>query len=119
VDWTLLIDGQADARHHDVEHAFAAKLKGAGYPPPGPAVFGQLTFSHELIHRIGGDNDTNANLTRRILLLLESISRSKVDAHQRVVRLILDRYLDAERSFRAHLPDLACLYEGLRRSAVA
>ena len=31
--------------------------------PAGP--FGRLTFSHDLIHKIGGDDDTNRNTTQR------------------------------------------------------
>jgi hypothetical protein len=50
---------------------------------------------------IGGEGDTNANLTRRILLLLESSSLATIDAHIRVVRGVLSRYLDNEKSFLA------------------
>ena len=42
-----------------------------GKPSPNGA-FGSTTISHDLIHYIGGENDTNQNITRRVLLLLES-----------------------------------------------
>jgi hypothetical protein len=50
-----------------------------------------------LIHRIGGETDTNANTTRRILLLLESIAIGRPDAHGRVLNNILYRYLEEDR----------------------
>ncbi|TWT44534.1 hypothetical protein RAS1_09490 [Phycisphaerae bacterium RAS1] len=100
VDWTLLVDGQADPEHHATAQQFGLKLKDAKFSAPGRTnVFGRETFSHELIHCIGGENDTNTNMTRRLLLLLEPRSLSRVDAHSRVIRGILKRYLDSERSF--------------------
>lgn len=102
VDWTLLVDGPADPQHRGAAQEFGRRLKEAGYRPPGPAkVFGNLAFSHDLIHRIGGEHDTNTNMTQRLLLLLESTSLGTVDAHARVVRGIMRRYLESERSFLA------------------
>ncbi|MCW3106162.1 MAG: hypothetical protein JWQ09_668 [Segetibacter sp.] len=69
VDWTLLIDGQADATHLETAQMLREKIDIAGFPQPGPAgMFGRTTVSHDLIHNIGGQEDTNHNLTRRILL---------------------------------------------------
>ena len=31
-----------------------------------------MAFSHEIVHHIGGQADTNRNTTQRILLLLEA-----------------------------------------------
>ena len=56
-----------------------------------------MVFSHELIHEIGGEDDTNQNTTRRLLLLLESRAVGREDAYQRVVRSILNRYLLEDR----------------------
>jgi hypothetical protein len=36
-----------------------------------------MAFSHDIIHQIGGQNDTNKNTTQRILLLLESAAMGK------------------------------------------
>src|SRR4029077_15479746 len=67
---------------------------------PGPAAtFGSVTFSHELVHHIGGHSDSNRNTTQRILLLLESTPIGSADAYQRVVRAVLGRYLDNDISF--------------------
>ncbi|MGA7409560.1 MAG: nucleotidyltransferase domain-containing protein [Bryobacteraceae bacterium] len=100
IDWTLLIDGFADARHYDltlkigmVVERIAAKPKGA------EGTFSAMVFSHNLIHEIGGEDDTNRNTTRPLLLLLESAAVGREDAYQRVVRNILNRYLLEDRGF--------------------
>src|SRR5450432_3130083 len=56
-----------------------------------------MVFSHDLIHEIGGEDDTNRNTTRRLLLLLESRAVGREDAYRRVVRSILNRYLLEDR----------------------
>jgi predicted nucleotidyltransferase len=94
VDWTLLVDGQANPRHHDISLEIRDALADLEEKKPGrEETFGGLAFSHDLLHRIGGGADTNRNLTQRILLLLESSAIGAGDAHQRVVREILKRYI--------------------------
>ena len=68
------------------------------FKQPGPTeTFGNMSFSHDLIHQIGGQNDTNKNTTRRILLLLESVPIGKrTEAHERVVRAVINRYLEED-----------------------
>jgi len=98
LDWTLLVDGIADPSHLDVALAIKARLEELGHKPPGrEGVFGSLAFSHELIHQIGGQDDTNANTTRRILLLLESAAIGRADAHKRALSSVLHRYLKEDR----------------------
>jgi hypothetical protein len=68
-------------------------------PGPGPTItFGQLTSSHELIHHVGGVSDSNQNLTRRMLLLLESTGQPAANSIvlERVIRAILNRYIVAD-----------------------
>ncbi len=95
VDWTLLIDGQADPNHIHAAHKFRKRLDSNGFPPPGAAgVFGNLSFSHEIIHQIGGQSDSNRNTTQRVLLLLESAPLgTHGEAFERVIRQVLNRYL--------------------------
>lgn len=105
LDWAILIDGRADSRHLDIVQTLKERLKEAGFKGPGPTdVFGGLVFSHELVHAIGGDEDTNRNMTRRLLLLLESApidaSLSR-DVHARIVRAVLNRYLEEDANFIA------------------
>jgi hypothetical protein len=53
-----------------------------------------MVGSHTLVHEIGGQDDTNSNTTRRILLLLESYAVGDViAAHSRVRRQIISRYI--------------------------
>lgn len=98
IDWTLLVDGSADPRHHDLYREIGTKIKPLASKEPGAErTFGSMVFSHDLIHEIGGEDDTNRNTTRRLLLLLESRAVGRQDAYQRVVRNILNRYLLEDR----------------------
>lgn len=98
LDWTLLIDGQADEGHFSQVQAITRILKEAKFHEPGPTgVFGNVAFSHPILHQIGGQEDTNKNTTQRILLLLESLAIGKPDAHERVLRLVLSRYVEDDR----------------------
>jgi hypothetical protein len=100
VDWTLLIDGPADPEHRSIAHIVGQRLDAAGLQKPGQAgVFGNMAFSHDIVHRIGGQSDTNANMTQRILLLLESCPVLYADAHDHVLRCVLHRYLEDDVSF--------------------
>lgn len=99
LDWTLLVDGQANSDHLRTAQAIRKKLAVAGFKEPGrTGVFGNTTFSHGLIHLIGGEDDTNRNTTQRILLLLESrgINCGETDAYGRVLTGVLNRYLEEE-----------------------
>jgi hypothetical protein len=95
VDWTLLVDGQADDAHLTITQDIRREIKAAEWKDPGRSgLFGGLAFSHELVHRIGGDEDSNRNITQRILLLLESRAPVADDTvRERVLRVLLNRYL--------------------------
>ena len=56
-----------------------------------------MVDSHDLVHEIGGEDDTNSNTTRRVLLLLESLPIGKREAYDRVRRQILNRYIKDDR----------------------
>jgi predicted nucleotidyltransferase len=85
LDWTYLIDGQANSDHlviaQKMRRVFqenADKFR----PPSQTGTFGNMAFSHDIIHQIGGQNDINKNTTQRILLLLECWN------HRRLVRTV-------------------------------
>jgi predicted nucleotidyltransferase len=100
IDWYLLVDGIADPRHHHVFLEAARRIKKRARKDSGrEKIFATLVFSHDLIHYIGGEDDTNNNLTRRLLLLVESTPLTGVITHERVVKNILTRYLREDRSF--------------------
>lgn len=113
VDWTLLIDGQANADHLTTAQLIREKIADAGLNQAGfKGMFGRTTISHDLIHNIGGQEDTNHNITRRILLLLES---KKIDltstsekeggtAYQRVVHGIINQYVKYDSSLYSGRP---------------
>jgi predicted nucleotidyltransferase len=101
VDWTLLVDGQADPNHLKVTQSINNRFVLAKLQEPGPTqTFGGLAFSHEIIHQIGGEEDSNRNTTRRILLLLESSPVGNSEAYDRVIGAVINRYLDSDISFR-------------------
>jgi predicted nucleotidyltransferase len=101
VDWTLLIDGQADPGHLGIAQKVAQRLEDEGFTGPGSSgIFGSMTFSHDLIQKIGGREDTNENTTRRVLLIQESEVFGKPDAYTRTLKHILSRYLKDDRGLR-------------------
>ena len=101
VDWTLLVDGQADPQHLQVAQEIGNQLAKGKFQEPGASgIFGNMTFSHDLVQKIGGRDDTNENTTRRVLLLQESTAIGKPDAQERVLRLLISRYLKDDRGLR-------------------
>jgi predicted nucleotidyltransferase len=98
LDWTYLIDGEANSDHLKISQQIQRLFLKEGYEEPGPTgTFGNMAFSHDIIHQIGGQHDTNKNTTQRILLLLEScpIGR-RTEAYERVIRGVINRYLEED-----------------------
>jgi predicted nucleotidyltransferase len=97
VDWTLLVDGISIPEHAMVARLIGKKLEELGLNPPGQTnTFGNIAASHNLIHFIGGEDDTNANTTRRSLLLMEAHSIGDSSAFNRVRNNILKRFLEED-----------------------
>jgi predicted nucleotidyltransferase len=100
IDWYLLVDGISDPNHHSLFLDAERKLKAFWPKEVGrEKTFGTFVSSHDLVHKIGGEEDTNSNLTRRLLLLLESTPIGRSIAHERAVKNILKRYLLEDLSF--------------------
>ncbi len=98
VDWTFLVDGKADPSHHDMALEVETRLNRLTARAPGrEGTFGTTAFSHQILHFIGGGEDSNANITRRILLLLESRPLGNAEAWESVRRNLLSRYLREDR----------------------
>lgn len=103
VDWSLLIDGPSDPEHVRIVQEVGRSLESLGLQEPGATqTFGTLVGSHDLIQNIGGLNDTNQNLTRRILLLLESLAVTNPLVRDRILRGVLNRYIDSDTSVAWH-----------------
>lgn len=101
VDWVLLVDGQTKLEHREFANEVTKVLKKMDLPAPSPqGRFGRLLSSHEIIHQIGGEHDTNINLSLRLLLLLESRSLDITVVRDRVLRSVLEKYLIEDASFR-------------------
>jgi predicted nucleotidyltransferase len=108
LDWTYLIDGEANSDHlaivRQIQSVLQRKENKKKFRPPGPTgTFGNMAFSHDIIHQIGGQNDTNKNTTWRILLLLESRAIGKnAEAYERVIRAVIGRYLAEDNHLLTH-----------------
>jgi predicted nucleotidyltransferase len=100
LDWTYLIDGQANSDHLVIAQKIRKTLKEheERFKQPGPTgTFGDMAFSHDIIHQIGGQNDSNKNTTQRVLLLLESVTIGKnSQAYERVIKGVINRYLEED-----------------------
>jgi len=101
-DWALLVDGPERAGVEPEPEALAAALGQEGTRGPGRSgVFGGRIFCADLLSRIGLDADSNTNLTRRMLLMLESQPVAGDAVHRRCWEQVLDGYLeDADRPYR-------------------
>jgi predicted nucleotidyltransferase len=110
IDWTLLVDGFADPKHLEVAREIAEKVRALSAKEVGrEGLFGSMAFSHDLVHQIGGEDDTNRNATRRILLLLESRVIGRDEAYERVINQVLNRYVSEDHGFvkgigKFHIP---------------
>jgi predicted nucleotidyltransferase len=94
LDWVLLVDGAANAEHLEAALAIESHIQTVAPKGPGPEkTFGGLVFSHDLMHYIGGGDDTNQNMTQRMLLLLESTPVGRTEAYSRVMNNVLKRYV--------------------------
>jgi hypothetical protein len=93
-DWAVLVDGPERAAVDPSPAAVEAKF-GPGERGPGPqGVFGDTVFGDNLVERIGLDADDNRNLTRRMLLLLESVAVFGPAVRDRCRDRVLAGYLD-------------------------
>lgn len=74
----------------------------AGYRDPGrEGIFADVVHSADLVQRIGLDDDTNTNLTRRMLLMLESVAAFNAEVLEAARRDVIDDYLsDSIKDFR-------------------
>lgn len=75
-------------------HAAREAQKATGLEDPGKSkLFGVMVGSAELVNNIGLDEDMNRSLSRRVLLLQESVALGHKDMHTQLGRAVLARYL--------------------------
>jgi hypothetical protein len=95
-DWLLLVEGGGEA---EAELAAVREVLGGGTRRPGlQETFGVASSPEALVENIGLADDDNRNLTRRMLLMLESVAVVGEDVHRRCWLAVLDRYLAETRS---------------------
>lgn len=93
-DWAILIDGAGRTDARPLLSEMAGALGAEGREPGSQGVFGALVSCDNLVERIGLDGDDNKNLTRRMLLLLESTAVVNEPVHTACRKRVLDGYLD-------------------------
>jgi hypothetical protein len=106
-DYLVLVRGPAQAGGWGAEQETAAKVAErfardpGGFGAPGrQGVFAEVVYSGDLL-RVGLDDDTNTNLTRRMLLVLESVAACHANVLAGVRLDVIQDYLsDALRDHR-------------------
>jgi hypothetical protein len=94
-DWAVVVARQFEDDDEDVKRALTharEHLGGDARQPGTQEVFGVAFDVDGLVHNIGLDADTNRNLTRRMLLLLESRELAGT-VHAACWSAVLERYL--------------------------
>lgn len=92
-DFFVLFSGEV---RPDAQPTSSSVADALGSPAPGiEDVFHKQVSLADLAGRIGRDADSNANLTRRMLLILESVPVLGGETHARARRTLLESYLSA------------------------
>lgn len=92
-DFMVLFEGPARGDAHPTIDAVAELL--GGRAPGAEDIFGRQVWLGDLRGKIGRDEDSNANLTRRMLLVLESVALRGDATHGRALAALLTGYLEA------------------------
>jgi hypothetical protein len=91
-----------DRRRRASLTAWAQVVGTDGHEPGAQGIFGTWTAASKLVGQIGLDRDDNSNLTRRVLLMLESLPVLHPQVYDEVQASVLDGYLD--RSIKDYRP---------------
>lgn len=115
-DWALVVDsGGEDVGERQQLLSSVGDALGTGSATPGrTATFGEVVSAETLSARIGLESDSNLNLTRRMLLLLESVAVAQPEVHARAVRRVLGAYLDPTADGGDHRPPRFLLNDLIR-----
>jgi predicted nucleotidyltransferase len=95
-DYLILTHEIVDDPQHikDCRAAVDDVRKKLNFNPPGTTgTFGRVASAADVIDRIGLEEDTDRTLTRRILLLEESVALHNLPKHAKLVERLIDRYL--------------------------
>lgn len=105
-DWLLLVDGLPREGLGVAVDAVREVLGGERAGPGPQGSFGTVAFGRDLGRHIGLEDDDNRNLTRRMLLMLESVPVVGEEVHRAVWEQVLDRYMSDSRADRRGPPRL-------------
>lgn len=85
--------------------AATGALRAIGVQPPGSSgLFGVAVSGTEFVNTIGLETDTNLHLSRRVLLLEESVPLNTAESWSRLVHAIAARYLHEQDESRPRVP---------------
>lgn len=90
-DYMVLVHGPKREKVHPDRLALEPILDKS---PGMQGVFGEPVASVEMVGNIGLEDDSNSNLTRRMLFLLESVCATGCAVYGSVRQKLFDRYLD-------------------------
>jgi hypothetical protein len=93
-DWVILVNGGERDGVRPSTDEMERRIGVAERKPGAQGVFGDIVFCDHLVGRIGLDTDDNRNLTRRVLLLLESQPVANDRVHRDCWERVLEGYLD-------------------------
>lgn len=114
-DWGLLLDNPETEVEDPAVDAALEHLREVFDEEKAPgrqAYFGCAFHTHPLRDQIGLDEDDTRNLTRRMLLLLESVAVTGPDVHRDAQDRVLSRYLEYHR--RSYRPPRFLLNDVMR-----
>jgi hypothetical protein len=90
-DFMVLLAG---AERDDAKPSIDDVAQGLNGQAPGDEeTFGKHVWVKDLTEKIGRDEDTNTNLTRRMLTILESVAVAGTEVHEQARRTLIDEYL--------------------------
>lgn len=99
LDYLFVGDGLSDDRSSELYSDLIVKIRsGAGVclrNPGSSGVFGCHIEASPLVEHIGLQDDTNHNLTRRLVLIEESVPLANSAAHRQLLNEVFLRYLEA------------------------
>lgn len=101
-DWLILMQSDGGPPSSRFLDGVAQRIGTDGRQPGPQGTFGTWTAASKLVDQIGLDRDDNNNLTRRILLMLESLPVLHAPVYDEVRASVLDGYLD--RSIKDYRP---------------
>lgn len=97
VDWGVVVDGRVTQDIRRLPKAVGEKLEKIGIPAPSDASeFGKLSSSLEIIGSIASRHDARLSLSRRMLLLFESVSLTSGRVRDRMIAEVLNSYQSEE-----------------------